>query len=292
MRNILITGGAGFIGKNLIHHLHEDSHNQIMVVDDLSTGDVDFFESYPHLECDLQEPINLEAHVIFHLAAITDPQYEDPKKQYDMNVKAFQNVADCAERCGATLVYASSASLYGSLEPPNKEDKINCLSEYSRSKRDCELLAAKLDTRHVGLRFFNVFGAHEDQKGRPASMIHHMVNQISRDLRPQLFKWGEQKRDFVYVKDVISALVLAMDAPSGVYNVGTGKATTFNELAKWINEGLNKRITSKYIENPYEQYQTHTCAHLQNARRGLMYHPQWSTKEGVEDYIRITRGSM
>ena len=111
MKKIVITGAAGFIGKHLVEALQDD--NELVLIDDLSTGDQHFLEQHPHVITDLQDPLYLEADVVYHLAAITDTQYERPRKQYKLNIQATKTVMDMAVRCDAKLIYASSAAIYG-----------------------------------------------------------------------------------------------------------------------------------------------------------------------------------
>jgi ADP-L-glycero-D-manno-heptose 6-epimerase len=139
----------------------------------------------------------------------------------------------------------------------------------------------------VGLRFFNVYGPREAHKGIPASMIYHLSKQMTGGQRPRIFKQGEQQRDFVYVKDIVQGCLRAMEAKeSGIYNLGSGRARSFNELVQILNDSLGTKFQPEYIENPHAHYQNFTQADLTNARKALSYEPQFSFEAGVADYMK------
>jgi ADP-L-glycero-D-manno-heptose 6-epimerase len=139
----------------------------------------------------------------------------------------------------------------------------------------------------VGLRYFNVYGPREAHKGVPASMIFHLSKQMKAGQRPRIFKHGEQKRDFVYVKDVVEGSIRALEATqSGIYNLGYGQARSFNELIDVLNRSLGTKFEADYIENPHVHYQNFTQAELTNARTALGYEPQYSLERGVADYMK------
>jgi ADP-L-glycero-D-manno-heptose 6-epimerase len=139
----------------------------------------------------------------------------------------------------------------------------------------------------VGLRYFNVYGPRETHKGVPASMFFHLSKQMKAGQRPRIFKQGEQRRDFVYVKDVVEGSIRALDArTSGVYNLGSGQARSFNDLVGILNKSLSTDFEPDYIENPHAHYQNFTQADLTKVRGALGYEPQFSLEKGVADYMR------
>jgi ADP-L-glycero-D-manno-heptose 6-epimerase len=143
----------------------------------------------------------------------------------------------------------------------------------------------------VGLRYFNVYGPREAHKGVPASMVYHLSRQMKAGQRPRIFKHGEQKRDFVYVKDVVEGSIRALDAQgSGIYNLGSGQARSFNELVDVLNKCLGTHFPPDYIDNPHAHYQNFTQADLTNARRALGYEPRFPLEDGVRDYIHWLYG--
>jgi ADP-L-glycero-D-manno-heptose 6-epimerase len=145
----------------------------------------------------------------------------------------------------------------------------------------------------IGLRYFNVYGPREAHKGVPASMVYHLAQQMKAGQRPRIFKHGEQKRDFVYVKDAVEGSIRAFNAQtSGIYNLGTGEARSFNELVDVLNKCLRTRFQPDYIDNPHAHYQNFTQADLTNARSALGYEPRFALEEGVRDYMQWLYGSQ
>ena len=292
---ILITGGAGFIGSNLALELEKEGH-KVTIIDNLFSGTKEnlkeFKGKFINLDVPLSEVKDIEGEfdIIFHQAAITDPRFEDDKKLYRENIAGFKNMIELAKKNNAKLIYASSASLYGNGDIPMKEDqKKDLLTAYAKSKLEIDNIAEKLVNKMhiVGLRYFNVFGPRESYKGRPASMIYHLRKQMLGGKRPRLFKYGEQKRDHIYVKDVVRANLIALNAPSGIYNVGTGVATSFNDLVEILNEVLGTNLEIEYIDNPYKgTYQANTQADTTKAEKILGFKAKYSLKEGIEDYIK------
>jgi ADP-L-glycero-D-manno-heptose 6-epimerase len=139
----------------------------------------------------------------------------------------------------------------------------------------------------VGLRYFNVYGPREAHKGVPASMIFHLSRQMKAGQRPRIFKYGEQKRDFVYVKDAVEGSIRALDAQTGgIYNLGSGQARSFNELVDVLNKCLGTNFQPDYIDNPHLHYQNFTQADLTNARNALDYKPRFPLEDGVRDYMQ------
>jgi len=139
----------------------------------------------------------------------------------------------------------------------------------------------------VGLRFFNVYGPREAHKGVPASMVYHLAQQMTAGQSPRIFKHGEQQRDFVYVQDIVQGCLRGFEAErSGIYNLGSGQARSFNELVQILNQSLGTDYPPEYIENPHAHYQNFTQADLTNSRKELGYEPQFSFEKGVADYIK------
>lgn len=289
----LVTGGAGFIGSNLALYLEEQGH-EVIVVDNFSSGCKENLEGFNGevLDIDVSKPFDIgeKFDVIFHQAAITDPRYPDDNETLRQNVDGFKLMVELAKKNNAKLIYASTASLYGNGPAPQKEDQPKeLLSAYAKSKLMMDELAFQYyDKMHiVGLRYFNVFGPREKNKGRPASMVYHLGSIMKEGKVPRLFKWGEQKRDHIYVKDCVLANIKALDAKSGVYNVGTGVATSFKELVRIINEVLGKNLEIEYFDINYnpKTYQDNTQADTTKAKEGLNFEAQYSLKDGIKEYI-------
>jgi len=291
--SILVTGGAGFIGSNLALELEKQGY-KVTIMDNFHSGVRENLKGIKGklIEQDVSNQINIKEkfNVIFHIAAITDPRYRDGNELYSKNVNGFKNILKLAQKNSAKLIYASSASLYGNGPVPMKENqKKDLQSAYAKSKLWMDEEAEKyFDKMHiVGLRYFNVFGPREAHKGRPASMIFHLYNQIKEGKRPRLFKWGEQMRDHIYVKDIVDATIKAINAKkSGVYNVGTGIGTSFNNVVKVLNGVLGKNLEPEYFDNPYptKTYQANTQANITKAEKYLGFKAKYSFKEGVKEY--------
>ena len=293
---ILVTGGAGFIGSNLCKRLVADGH-AVVAVDDFSSGDwtnlVDFTGDV--LTCDVADrpsPIELAGpfEIVLHQASITDTTVMDQRKMMHNNGEGFRNVLELAVRWGSRVVWASSAATYGRGPAPMKEsDPARPLNVYGYSKLAMERLAERYAPRlkHpvVGLRYFNVFGAGENHKGKFASMIGQLARQMRGGKRPRIFYDGEQKRDFVYIDDVTSANLAAMNAKSsGVFNVGSGAAATFNRVVEELNRVLRTDLQPDYFENPYSFFQTWTEADLSRSREILRFQPRFDLRKGIEAY--------
>jgi ADP-L-glycero-D-manno-heptose 6-epimerase len=144
----------------------------------------------------------------------------------------------------------------------------------------------------VGLRYFNVFGPGEARKGKMASMVYHLTNQILDGKRPRLFKMGEHQRDQVYVDDVVACTIAgaAAGVTPGVYNLGSGQTTSFNEIVEAINEALGTSVESEYFDMPAEMvptYQHYTCADMSQTKKGLSWTPSWSPMDAMIRYARL-----
>lgn len=291
--NCLVTGGAGFIGSNLALELEKQGHN-VTIVDNMLTGDTKNLEGFKgNFIClDISKPFEIlqDFDIIFHQAAITDPRFEDKDETYRANVEGFKLIIELAKKNNAKLVYASTANLYGNGPVPMKEDQDKeLITVYGKSKWEMDKIAEKhFNSMHiVGLRYFNVFGPREAEKGRPASMIYHLAKQIKEGKAPRLFKWGEQARDHIYVKDVVDATIKATEAKSGIYNIGTGIATTFKDLVKILLEIFKSDKEIEYFDMPYDEetYQADTQADITKAKQYLNWKSKWDLKHAIKDYM-------
>ncbi|MEO8440834.1 MAG: ADP-glyceromanno-heptose 6-epimerase [Spartobacteria bacterium] len=298
----LVTGGAGFIGSNLTLTLQEKFPSaRLTVIDDFRSGDFKNLLGYrgDFVATDLSS-LDWAAQFceekfdgIFHLASITDTTVHDQFPQVHDNVESFRRLLRFAQPHRTRIVYASSAATYGAASGVNLEShEAAPANVYAFSKVIMDNLARRAVADHpewriVGLRYFNVYGPREAHKGVPASMILHLSRQIREGKRPRIFKHGEQKRDFVYVKDIVQGTLRAMEAKeSGIYNLGSGQARSFNEVIEILNKTLGTAFKPEYFDNPHAHYQNHTEADLTNVRRSLGYEPQFSLEEGVADYMK------
>lgn len=292
MPRVVVTGGTGFIGFNLACYLEEKGFDVVAFDNRAAMGSMPFFFKGKLSSVDVTQKFDLEGPVdaVFHQASLTDPRYENDLNMFESNLRGFREVVSFCQRKGARLIYASTAGLYGNGSAPMKEGQPpECLTAYGRSKLEIERLALSLSQEMdiVGLRYFNVFGPFESQKGRPASMIFHLSQQMKAGKRPRIFTGGEQKRDHIYVKDVVWANLCALSSASGVYNVGTGIGTSFNELVSILNEVLGTQLQVEYFDMPYDPktYQHCTIADTTLAESELGFKAKWNLKSAVADYL-------
>ena len=300
--SFLITGGAGFIGSNLTLALQEKYPDaQLTVIDDFRSGDFKNLRGYRGdvvaknlATLDWREQFGDESFdAIFHLASITDTTNHEQFEQVHDNVESFRRLLAFARPNETRVVYASSAATYGAANGVNSEaDEAAPANVYAFSKAIMDNLARRAAAESatwkiVGLRYFNVYGPREAHKGVPASMILHLSRQMKEGKRPRIFKHGEQKRDFVYVKDIVQGTLRALEAKeSGIYNLGSGQARSFNELIAILNNSLGTSFEPEYFDNPHAHYQNHTEADLTQVRKSLGYDPQFPLEKGVADYLR------
>lgn len=291
----IVTGGAGFIGSNLALTL-ETKGAKVIVIDDFSCGN---FENLKSFKGDLiaqdVNDVNWDklgtVDIIFHQAALTDTTVSDQKRMMYNNVEGFRKIAEFAVRKQIKLVYASSAAVYGNEPAPQREQgPLNPLNIYGYSKLVGDQIAEQLmkssKSLIVGLRYFNVFGTGEAHKRNYASMIYQLSRQMKAGQRPRIFHDGEQSRDHVYVKDIVEANLRAAEAKdSGVVNVGTGKATTFNRLIEIMNEVLGTRLAPDYFDNPYSFYQNKTQADVSGLKKLTGFEVQHSIEKGIKEYF-------
>lgn len=288
---ILVTGAGGFIGSNIAKAL-QDKYDVIALTMRGGQQNLEGFAGKV-VEGDITDASIFgtlrNVDVVFHLAAITDTSINDDAKMFSVNVDGFRNVLGFAEKNGAKLIYASSAGVYGNGPVPMRETQApQPLNAYARSKLEDEKIAMQSNIVAIGLRYFNVFGPAEESKGKPASMIIQLARQMLAGKRPRLFANGEQKRDHIYVKDVVNATVAATHLEkSDVLNVGTGVATSFRGVVNILNDVLGTSFEPEYMENPYtKSYQINTQADITKARRLLGFSPRFTVKGGTVDYFK------
>lgn len=300
--NLIVTGGAGFIGSNLALSLQEKFPDaKLTVIDDFRSGDFKNLAGYKGdfvaqnlATLDWREQFgDQKFDAIFHLASITDTTLHDQFIQVHDNVESFRRILNFARPTKTRIVFASSASTYGPATEASVESNGAAPANiYAFSKAIMDNIAIRAakespDWIIIGLRYFNVYGPREAHKGVPASMVYHLAKQMKAGQRPRIFKQGEQKRDFVYVKDIVDGSILALEAKqSGIYNLGCGQARSFNDLVDVLNKCLGTKLQPDYIDNPHAHYQNFTEADLNRVRSALGYAPQFPLEAGVKDYMQ------
>ena len=300
--NLVVTGGAGFIGSNLTLALQEKFPGaHLTVIDDFRSGNFKNLTGYRGdvvaqnlATLDWRDQFGDEKFdAVFHLASITDTTNHDQFEQVHDNVESFRRLLNFARPTKTRIIYASSASTYGAATQASVESNGAAPANvYSFSKAIMDNIARRAaaespDWIIIGLRYFNVYGPREAHKGVPASMVYHLAQQMKAGQRPRIFKHGEQKRDFVYVKDAVEGSIRTLNAQaSGIYNLGSGQARSFNELVDVLNKRLGTNFQPDYIDNPHAHYQNFTQADLTNVRSALGYEPRFPLEEGVRDYVQ------
>ncbi|MBI4142114.1 NAD-dependent epimerase/dehydratase family protein [Candidatus Woesearchaeota archaeon] len=288
---ILITGGTGFVGSNLVAML---ARNNDVVTngrkDEQQILPVRIYFQADFTQIDWSKQGTFD--VVFHQAAINDTQFKDCPEMFRVNVDASMSLfrAVIANGC-KRIVYASSTAVYGKGQVPFKEDVWpKPLTYYGESKRTLDELAMALAREHtdvtiVGLRYCNIYGPRENHKQKRASMIYQLAQQMLTG-NPKLFEWGHHRRDFIYIDDVVEANLLAMQAKeSCVVNCGTGKAVSFNEIVHFLNRTLGTNRKQEYIKNHFEKtYQEHTVCDMNLAKEKLGFLPKYSVEEGIKKY--------
>ncbi len=311
---IIVTGAAGFIGSCLIARLNELNFNYIVAVDDFS-----FPEKNKNLEGkNIMERVERtelaawldtnyqEVEFCFHIGARTDTTEFNKAIFDELNVDYSKMLWNKCIDYQIPLVYASSAATYGLGELGYDDNEalipqLKPLNPYGDSKNDFDIWALNQEKKPffwAGLKFFNVYGPNEYHKSRMASVIWHAFRQINETGSLRLFKShrpdyadGQQMRDFIYVKDLVSVCVFLMEhrKNSGIYNLGTGIARSFNDLGKSTFVAMGKEVNINYIDTPADirdKYQYFTEANM-NKLKSIGYDkPFYTLEEGVKDYVQ------
>ena len=309
---IILTGGAGFIGSVLLQRLNEAGHKDVLVVDraamkdskNLKRKQYKFEERDSFLDSLKSfKPSDVEA--ILHIGAITSTTESNKALLAKYNFDYSKQLAEWAFGHNTRFIYASSAATYGDgsngfSDADDVTRKLKPLNLYGQSKQDFDvwLLDNGHQGRACGFKFFNVFGPNEYHKEDMASLVFKAYNQINETGALRLFrsadpryKDGEFKRDFIYVMDAVNVVMWALDNPNvnGIFNLGTGQARSWNDLANAMFDAMNKSRNIIYIdmpENVRKQYQYFTEADMSKLRAAGYSKPFQELEDSVQDYAR------
>lgn len=304
IRNILITGGAGFIGSNLAHDLLNDGY-YVRVLDNFSTGKMDNIRSlighknFHLIEGDIRSiEICMEAcsgiDIIFHEAALgsVTRSVNDPIVSNDVNLNGMLNMLIAArDNYVRKFIYASSSSVYGDISSPFKTEGVegNLLSPYAITKKSCEYYAnifyKLFDLKTIGLRYFNVFGERQDSEAEYAAVIPLFFKAALNGEKVVIYGDGNQQRDFTYISNVIQANKAAMTIDQEnygeIFNVGCGKLTSVAELA-----GMIFRLVGRPLDIDYQKERKgdirNAAAKIDKIQKKLGYQPIYSIEEGLK----------
>ena len=304
MAQVLVTGGAGFIGSNITERLVRDGHETV-VLDDCFLGcsanvkdvvnRIEFVKGSV-LDKDLVSRVMEGVDYVFHEAAHSSaPMFkEDPRPGIAVNVDGFLNVMEEARKAGVRrVVYASTSSLYSAVKPPHREDVQIMPGSWYEFGLFCREHISRLyyklyGLESVGLRYFSVYGPHEEAKGKYANLISQFLWDMKAGKRPVVYGDGSQTRDFTFVDDVVEANMLALAAKGvagDVFNVGTGKTTSINGMIGLLNKAMKTDLEPEYVKNPISNYVQDTLADTKKAEKLLKFRAKVALEEGIRKLV-------
>ena len=296
---ILVTGGAGFVGSNLVEELVDE--HEVIVLDNFHTGSLENLK-------DVQSKIKLikgscgevlslglpPLDFIFHFGIpSSSPMYKEKPALVGQAINDTISIFELArEKKAKKVIFASSSSIYNGLPLPFREDMRPRVTDYYTEARIAIERLARLywelyGVKSIGLRFFSIYGFHEKAKGKYANIVTQFLWDMREGKEPIIFGNGEQTRDFTFVRDVVQACKLAMNSEleCEIINIGTGKSYSFNEVVSLLNKILGKSIRPKYVENPIKNYVWHTLADTTKMQTLLGFKPSYSLEEGIRELL-------
>jgi len=291
----IVTGGAGFIGSHLAEELIKRGCD-VTIIDDLSLGvennipkEATFIKGSSSKVSEISGLID----GIFHLGMpSSSPMYKEDPYLVGKTINEAIAIFEYARKNQCKIVYASTSSIYNGNSLPYKEDMPVYVTDYYTECRYAIERLARLyydlyNVKSIGLRLFSVYGPREEHKGKYANIISQFLWAMLKDQSPIIYGDGNQTRDFIYVSDVVNAFILAMfsNIDCDVFNVGTGKNYSFNEVIKLLNKYLGKDIKPIYKPNPIKNYVYHTLADTTKAEKILGFEAKISLEEGIRNII-------
>jgi len=300
---ILVTGGLGFIGSNIAERLVREGH-EVTALDNYHTGSEDNVKSIKDriqiMKGNSGELASLgeKYDVILHQGIYSSsPMYKENRHLMATIFDEMISILDYAKANGSRVVFASSSSVYNQNPPPHREDmEIKTMDFYTEGRYPLERIANLYNQFYgvnvIGLRYFSCYGPHEASKGRFANLTTQFLWSLQKGEAPVIFGDGKQTRDFTYVDDVVEANVLAMnsDVGFGIYNVGTGTATTMNDMFELLKTKMEKDIEAEYIENKVQNYVSHTQADISKAEKELGFKAKIALNDGIDKLIEYYSG--
>lgn len=300
-KRVIVTGGAGFIGTNLVSKLVSD--NEVLVIDNLHTGSNDNLREFESenlkvLNSDVKDinNVDFEADVVFHLGFYSaSPMYRDNPQLVSEVVSGMTSVLEYARERGSNIVFSSTSSIYNGVKPPHREDIIPAVTDlYTEGRIASERLSELYNKLHginvSAMRFFSVYGYHERAKAGFANLASQFLWDMKAGKAPVIYGNGEQRRDFVFATDVVDCLIKASEHKGyDVFNVGYGKNYSLNELVDKLNSLLGTDIMPDYIEMPVKNYVMETLADTSKAKKTLGFKAQVDLDKGlklINDYYR------
>ena len=296
----LVTGGAGFIGSNMVHDLIEEGH-EVIVVDNLSTGDlenlaevkneIEFIEAPCMDVLELGKLNNLDG--IYHYGIPSTTQlYRDNRLLVGEAVNEFTKILELAKRENCKLIYASSSSVYNSNTPPFHEEMPVLIKDFYTEARYLMERMAKLyydfyGIKSIGFRFFSVYGPREEAKKTFANLVSQFMWDLKADRQPLLYGDGSQTRDFTFVGDINNGFRLGMrsDLKHDVFNLGTGSCYSLNKLVDILNEILGTEIEPTYQKNHLQNYVQETLADTSKVKEKLGFEAKVVLRDGIRKIL-------
>jgi UDP-glucose 4-epimerase len=292
---VLVTGGAGFIGSHITERLVTEG-NEVTVLDILTTGNeqnlTQFRSKIDFLPANAGAIPNKKFDLIIHQGAhSSSPMYKENPMRFAEVVEQFLKLLEYARKNETKIVFASSSSVYNGVKPPQREDAQLRISDYYTEgrivmERMAELYHNLYGTSVTALRYFSVYGPREEYKKTYANLITQFLWAMRKDEDVVIYGDGNQTRDFTYVSDVVEANFLAAKAKGfGIYNVGTGKNLTINQMIALLEEKLGKKAKLRYVENKIKNYVQETLADTVKAKDELGFEAKVTLREGIEKIV-------